>query len=652
MKYFLIIFFSLSINIPVQAQSEKEIQKSLYRIVENDLWGFMDTNGKIVIEPQFAEAGYFVDGLAMVVKNGRFGFIDTNGTFVIPAKYDMGARFFDGAARMYINEKPYYINTKGELLFEHDFKEIYFFSDSGHAIVQTKDNSKGLIDRKGNIIIKPIYDTLLFFENDGVFIAIKDGRYYGVLDIKGNIVVPFEKYDTINYFINGLAHVESLADHEKGENNFEGFIDTTGKVVLKIENQPWEFDYGEEFFSENLGIVDFFKKNPDSISDWNERQRNTYKGIIDIKGNIIKKDTSWTEISNFSKGRAFVQNSISDKFRMIDTNGNYVGDNEVDRFAPNFQNEMPENFFENDEIYVAVDDDWGMINRNGEYTIPLSKILETSNYDGFKQIGDYLVYYIENENGYNYGFCNLKTNVIIPAKYTRINLDTLHDDLIHVEQNDTLIYINQKGNTVWQETITSEESLKSCNILAMNRGYFRASSPSVEELDGVGGWADSDRKFQKIKKKHKLSKNSFGISVDTESIVPHSKEYKGHKLYVYNTTKDSIFFSAQDSRLYMNVQAKDSNGEWKDIEYLPSSWCGNSYHSLFLAKNSFWEFTMPKYEGALPTKLRVKLLYKTNHKDEDSKTVYSEEFDGSVNPAQFWYKGTYTRSGIMDPYNE
>lgn len=47
-------------------------------------------------------------------------------------------------------------------------------------------------------------------------------------------------------------------------------------------------------------------------------------------------------------------------------------------------------------------------------------------------------------------------------------------------------------------------------------------------------------------------------------------------MYVVNNTTNKITFNAQDSRLYMKMQAKDSAGEWKDIEYLPSSWCGNS----------------------------------------------------------------------------
>ncbi|MEM6686567.1 MAG: WG repeat-containing protein, partial [Bacteroidota bacterium] len=345
---------------------------------------------------------------------------------------------------------------------------------------------------------------------------------------------------------------------------------------------------------------------------------------------------------------AFVENKKFDRFRLIDTNGNYVSTHEFDQYAPTFNDEPGESFFENGEVYVSVDDAWGIINRDGTFTAPLTDISGDADYDSFQQVGEYLMYYDDAGEGYLYGFCNLKTNVIVPPIYTAINFDTLHNELIHVELNDTMIYLNQKGATVWKENSSTEE-LKPFNIFAMNRGYFYASSPSVAELNGFGGWATSENQFQKAKKQS-FPKNKFGISVTTETIVPYNEKYKGHQLYVYNTTKDSIFFNAQDSRLYMNIQAKDEDGTWKDIEYIPSSWCGNSYHNVFLAKNSFWEFTIPKYEGAIATKLRVKLLYKSDHKDKESQVLYSEEFDGSINPAQFWYKGNYIPSGMMDPY--
>jgi hypothetical protein len=100
----------------------------------------------------------------------------------------------------------------------------------------------------------------------------------------------------------------------------------------------------------------------------------------------------------------------------------------------------------------------------------------------------------------------------------------------------------------------------------------------------------------------------------------------------------------------------NEKGIWKDIEYLPSSWCGNSYHTLTLEKMNYWAFTTPKYEGEIKTKLRIELKY-LDPKEKSGKrrnrkemTIYSNEFEGSINPGQFWNKQPYYPNGIMDPY--
>ena len=48
-----------------------------------DLWGFIDSTGKMVIEPQFPYAGNLHEGLALVKKDGKFGYTDRSGRMVI-----------------------------------------------------------------------------------------------------------------------------------------------------------------------------------------------------------------------------------------------------------------------------------------------------------------------------------------------------------------------------------------------------------------------------------------------------------------------------------------------------------------------------------------------------------------------------------------
>lgn len=119
------------------------------------------------------------------------------------------------------------------------------------------------------------------------------------------------------------------------------------------------------------------------------------------------------------------------------------------------------------------------------------------------------------------------------------------------------------------------------------------------------------------------------------------------RLLLVNGTDAEVGFAASDSRLSIIQEAKDSDGNWKAIEFLPSSWCGNSYHRVFLPAKHYWEFSAPLYTGKMRTKLRFALPI------SDTVTIYSNEFEGSVNSGQFGSrKEGYTSRGLMDPYDE
>ena len=102
----------------------------------------------------------------------------------------------------------------------------------------------------------------------------------------------------------------------------------------------------------------------------------------------------------------------------------------------------------------------------------------------------------------------------------------------------------------------------------------------------------------------------------------------------------------------MVMQARNPDGQWKDIEYTPRSWCGNSYHQIALEPGSYWTFTAAKYSGEIKTTLRIRLTYIDPSDEKSALIAYSNEIEGSINPAQFWNKRAYSPNGIMDPYFE
>ncbi len=57
-------------------------------VLLNGKWGFVDSSGNIVIEPQYDDARSFSYGYAAVKKDGRWGFIDKNGKIVIEPQFN------------------------------------------------------------------------------------------------------------------------------------------------------------------------------------------------------------------------------------------------------------------------------------------------------------------------------------------------------------------------------------------------------------------------------------------------------------------------------------------------------------------------------------------------------------------------------------
>lgn len=70
-------------------------------------WGFVGSDGKVVIEPEYEEAKSFKNGMAAVKKNGKWGFINEKNEMIIEPKFD-DALYFDSTGIAYV-----YDNNEG-----------------------------------------------------------------------------------------------------------------------------------------------------------------------------------------------------------------------------------------------------------------------------------------------------------------------------------------------------------------------------------------------------------------------------------------------------------------------------------------------------------------------------------------------------------
>lgn len=186
--------------------------------------------------------------------------------------------------------------------------------------------------------------------------------------------------------------------------------------------------------------------------------------------------------------------------------------------------------------------------------------------------------------------------------------------------------------------------LKEMNVKFMVRGYCFAGSRVDDKA--LGGFGKSDNAPKKLANKQLGQNNEITLVALPNEQVPFAGHYQGMRLLLINRTGNEAEFPASDSRLSIVQEALDTDGKWKPIEYLPSSWCGNSYHRVFLPKDHYWEFAAPRYTGSIKTKLRFALHTR------GQKPIYSNEFQGSINREQFSIRQGHTPSNIMDPYRD
>jgi hypothetical protein len=190
-----------------------------------------------------------------------------------------------------------------------------------------------------------------------------------------------------------------------------------------------------------------------------------------------------------------------------------------------------------------------------------------------------------------------------------------------------------------QTPVPARGSVKhSINVRYQLRGYFHAGG----HTEGLGGFAES----KNLPRPTRQSPGRVTLQALPTQLVKFNR-YDGYRVLLINGTAKELMLEAQDSRLPIVHEAQDAQGQWQAIEYLPQSWCGNSYHELFLPPRHYWQFEAPHYTGSFSTMLRLRL-------DTPSGPIYSNEFAGSINPEQLVAENRqgHTPADLMDPYEE
>ncbi|HEY7159741.1 MAG TPA: WG repeat-containing protein [Acidobacteriota bacterium] len=337
-RNFIAIVFIVVITSAIHsADTQTQNSVVLFPVPHENLWGYINADGKIVIEPQFNMAFEFAEGVAQVMVKDRWGYIDPSGKFVIQPKFARSDRFYEGFARVCIDpaiaEFAGYIDKTGTLVIPTEGAEYLGKFSEGLAAMKIKGKF-GFIDRTGKFVIQPKYDVADIFTEGLARVAIKKGEKYlwGFIDKSGKERTSLQFEDACN-FSEGLACV--------GVGNLFGFINTDGNFVI---NPKYDFT-GD--FQEGLAPV-----------------HNVKFGYIDRSGKMVIPE-QFDIAHGFSEGMAAVAQDPgngSPVWGFIDKEGNFVIEPQYDDVGAEFGSGS----FQNGLVIVKVGKYSGYVSKTGK----------------------------------------------------------------------------------------------------------------------------------------------------------------------------------------------------------------------------------------------------------------------------------------------
>lgn len=220
------------------------------------IYGYIDGNGAVAIQPQFGGADPFSEGLARVCKDGTWQFIDKTGKRIFIPATTLARPFSEGLSAAYTSKDGWgFIDRTGKFVIQPKYEDVYSYFDKGRTWAGVPSDSrrvasKGwvLLDTEGHELTPPIYwrppapmpqagesgmGNWFAIQNEeletgGLYRAWgKDG--VGLLASDGKVVVP-PTYKSIGDFAGGHAAVSRF----DGTHWTRGLIDIQGKEVLPL----------------------------------------------------------------------------------------------------------------------------------------------------------------------------------------------------------------------------------------------------------------------------------------------------------------------------------------------------------------------------------------------------------------------------------
>jgi hypothetical protein len=303
-------------------ETSEQVGKQLFRFEKDGRFGFKDGAGMVEIQPVWDDAEEFACGLCPVNKGagvdtidyparrygGKWGYINTQGRIVIPLTLDWATEFTEGLAQVSDTQGRRFIDTQGKTVItvgaacsagrlSEGLIPIYI-----DRSLKKQDWQTRFINPQGESVFTVDGYASEFHEGMSVVVVrdppdMKQPRY-GFVNHDGEVVITPQFAEALD-FHEGLAGVrttKTTAWYGKGDS--WGYIDISGKYVLEpTYNEVHPFHNGVARVHVGGTLREYAVHAP-PVWEGGEWQ------LINRKGEILKRNSEWVDYPEAVKNPA------------------------------------------------------------------------------------------------------------------------------------------------------------------------------------------------------------------------------------------------------------------------------------------------------------------------------------------------------------
>lgn len=450
---------------------------------DNGKFGYLNTDGDLVIPLEYEYASSFCDGVAIVRQSEKYGLIDVYNKVVVPMVYE-------GIKSPSENRYPVkkgklfgLMDAEEKLLLDYKYTNLSFLKTGGlKAQLNSGWRYLDPIDYKES---RQVYEDLNSFSEDVIRFKL-DGKW-GLMDVAGKVLLQ-NNYARINSLSKGSAIIQT-SDRKYG------LVSKDGTMLLPVEYDEMKglrvfisakkndtyffYDYsGNRILSDNNGPIKktgpcdlFLSTAIDSLFSLQYLDAQSVFGdvlfqkIKTVSDNALLAEINdawylypldksvpvgpYKSVQGFLNGRAIVQSEKSGKYFMINSDGQV------------FTEEYDEIKKQNTTYLFKQNEKWG-----------ISSDLENINtvYDKVRMV-DYHNLIFEVQSDGKYGLVK-DGEVILPVEYDKIKGDFVYGGVLEVWKDDVLSVVNNKGKILTKPKINFVDYSKyGLTLLSTETGF-------------------------------------------------------------------------------------------------------------------------------------------------------------------------------------